>query len=182
MRTIAEITADIERVKAEMQDVHGTTTEVYARIVGYYRSVRNWNRGKREEYNHRKLFIADQDAIHNHLPADSGCDCSSEKAYQDAAQGSMERRVERFELYVRDTCPNCPPVKDECERFPFAGERINVDSEDGFVRASQAGVLSAPTVIFYDADGNETGRAHTVKELRAMPILASSLIAETALA
>ena len=67
MRTLAEIESDIARVQAEMQDVHGTTTEVYARIVGYYRSVRNWNKGKREEYNHRKLFVADENRIAEYL-------------------------------------------------------------------------------------------------------------------
>lgn len=58
-RTIEEINADIAEVKAELNDVHGTTCEVYARIVGYYRSVRNWNPGKRDEFKKRKLFIAE---------------------------------------------------------------------------------------------------------------------------
>jgi ribonucleoside-triphosphate reductase len=31
-------------------------TEVYARIVGYYRPVQNWNIGKKSEYKVRKLF------------------------------------------------------------------------------------------------------------------------------
>ena len=35
----------------------GNETEVYARIVGYYRSVRNWNAGKTEEFHQRKLFV-----------------------------------------------------------------------------------------------------------------------------
>lgn len=34
-------------------------TEVYARIVGYYRAVRNWNNGKREEFNERKMFAVE---------------------------------------------------------------------------------------------------------------------------
>ena len=55
-RTIKEIDADIEATKAALADVHGSETEVYARIVGYYRAVRNWNKGKREEYDHRKMF------------------------------------------------------------------------------------------------------------------------------
>ena len=56
MRTIEQIDSEIEQVKRELENVHGKTTEVYARIVGYYRSVRNWNKGKREEYNHRVMF------------------------------------------------------------------------------------------------------------------------------
>jgi len=32
-------------------------TEVYSRIVGYYRPIKNWNDGKRSEYNDRKEFV-----------------------------------------------------------------------------------------------------------------------------
>jgi len=31
----------------------GTETEVYTKIVGYYRNLKNWNKGKREEYKYR---------------------------------------------------------------------------------------------------------------------------------
>jgi ribonucleoside-triphosphate reductase len=38
----------------------GAECEVYARIVGYYRSVKNWNAGKVEEYKHRLNFVVDK--------------------------------------------------------------------------------------------------------------------------
>lgn len=31
-------------------------TEVYSRIVGYYRPVKNWNDGKRQEYTERNNY------------------------------------------------------------------------------------------------------------------------------
>ena len=34
----------------------GEKTEVYSRVVGYYRPIQNWNAGKREEFNDRKTF------------------------------------------------------------------------------------------------------------------------------
>ena len=34
----------------------GEETEVYSRIVGYYRPVQNWNCGKKSEYRDRKIF------------------------------------------------------------------------------------------------------------------------------
>ncbi len=34
----------------------GKETEVYSRIVGYYRPVKNWNEGKQEEYKFRKEY------------------------------------------------------------------------------------------------------------------------------
>lgn len=34
----------------------GAETEVYSRVVGYHRPVKNWNKGKREEFRDRKEF------------------------------------------------------------------------------------------------------------------------------
>ena len=34
----------------------GRVCEVYSRIVGYLRPVRNWNKGKKEEFTQRKTF------------------------------------------------------------------------------------------------------------------------------
>jgi len=38
----------------------GAETEVYSRVVGYYRPVSNWNKGKQEEYKQRKFFKFDE--------------------------------------------------------------------------------------------------------------------------
>ena len=34
----------------------GAETEVYSRVTGYFRPVKNWNRGKREEFKDRKTY------------------------------------------------------------------------------------------------------------------------------
>lgn len=34
--------------------------EVFSRVVGYFRPVRNWNEGKAEEFKHRKEFQEDK--------------------------------------------------------------------------------------------------------------------------
>ncbi len=66
MRDLETVEAEIARTKEALANVKGTETEVYARIVGYYRSVRNWNNGKRDEYGHRKMFVYDGPAdAHN---------------------------------------------------------------------------------------------------------------------
>lgn len=57
--SLAEIEAKIAETKQQLKDVHGTQAEVYARIVGYYRPVRNWNKGKSVEYKKRKLYTVD---------------------------------------------------------------------------------------------------------------------------
>ncbi|HPD19595.1 MAG TPA: anaerobic ribonucleoside-triphosphate reductase [Candidatus Goldiibacteriota bacterium] len=39
-----------------MVNVKGTKCEVYSRIVGYFRPVKQWNNGKQEEFYERKMF------------------------------------------------------------------------------------------------------------------------------
>ena len=55
----SELTALDEKIadlESRLEHVKGRQCEVYARIVGYYRPVRNWNAGKRQEYSERVLF------------------------------------------------------------------------------------------------------------------------------
>jgi len=35
-------------------------TEVYSRVVGYYRPVQNWNKGKQEEFSQRKYVTIEK--------------------------------------------------------------------------------------------------------------------------
>jgi ribonucleoside-triphosphate reductase len=46
-----------ERVESEVK----VPCEVYSRIVGYLRPVRNWNEGKRREFADRKTFKVPQE-------------------------------------------------------------------------------------------------------------------------
>lgn len=177
MRTIQEIEADIDQVQHDITNVQGTTTEVYARIVGYYRSVRNWNRGKREEYNHRKLFVTENDSINEHLLSGAVNTIDIEKQTVTSDKESSGE-ISRYELFVRKTCPNCPPVKDCCSRMPFSGTLIDVDTAEGFEKAQQYGIFSAPTVIFFDEANREVSRAHSTREIHtqiAIPEMAETL-------
>lgn len=54
--SLQQIDAEIAEIKNKLEDVHGTPCEVYARIVGYYRALGNWNAGKKDEYKQRTMF------------------------------------------------------------------------------------------------------------------------------
>lgn len=160
-RSLEEIEKEIAVTKAELETVHGTETEVYARIVGYYRSVKNWNQGKRDEFSSRKLFVIDEkncgasERTHS-THAETPCEpCGSGNAVQ-------------YELFTRKTCPNCPPVKKFMKSLPMSGKEIDVDTESGFSLAAEKGVFASPTVILYDENGCETARGHSVEELEAI--------------
>ncbi len=47
--------------KKKMVKVKLIPTEVYSRVVGYYRPVQNWNKGKSEEFKSRAHIDANRD-------------------------------------------------------------------------------------------------------------------------
>jgi ribonucleoside-triphosphate reductase len=152
MRTAETITQEIEELKVKLANVRGTQTEVYTRIVGYYRSLRNWNKGKREEYAGRLPFALQ-------CPADE----ASVPARETSAAGAND--IAGYKYFYRKTCPNCPPVRDFVSRLPFAGSTIDVDTEDGFAQALAHDVQSTPTVVFYDSQDKARRRYHSVSQL-----------------
>lgn len=56
MSEIETINAEIKLLYEKLENVKGTETEVYSRIVGYYRNTKNWNIGKSREFDERKAF------------------------------------------------------------------------------------------------------------------------------
>ena len=46
----------INEIKEQMKDIHGSKCEAYSRVVGYLRPVQGWNKGKKEEYAMRKVY------------------------------------------------------------------------------------------------------------------------------
>ncbi|MGL4986446.1 MAG: anaerobic ribonucleoside-triphosphate reductase [Treponemataceae bacterium] len=169
MRSLEQIDADIAQTKAALQNVKGTQTEVYARIVGYYRSVRNWNCGKRDEYNHRKLFEHDTNSVLDTVATSCFSAATesivTEKPRLTIVHTDNTSNIASFEMFVRKTCPNCPAVKDYLELSNVKGITIDVDSTEGYARAIDLGIFSAPTVVFYDNNQKEISRSHCVAEL-----------------
>ena len=160
-RTLEEIDAEIKATKEALNNVHGKETEVYARIVGYYRAVRNWNRGKADEFKQRKMFTLE----------DSKCDRTTvheEVSAETEVKPTVCDNSLHYEFYFRQTCPNCPPVKAYIADLNAAGEKIDVDTPEGLSKAAAKGVFAAPTVIVYNSNNEEVARAHNVEELSAI--------------
>jgi len=49
----SQIDQQIQTLQDKLKTTLGTPTEVYTRIVGYYRSVKHWNPGQREQLKSR---------------------------------------------------------------------------------------------------------------------------------
>lgn len=163
----------------------GADAEVYSRIVGYYRSVRNWNRGKQEEFGIRKLFEEPAVDIEEKRRAGRAANPAAGRSKRigetdragdnvqagrgNAATGSTgdgsSREIHSYILFFRETCPNCPPVKRVLHESSVDGRDVNVDTPEGLEEALSLNVMAAPTVICLDENGEEIGRSYTADEL-----------------
>ena len=154
---IAELESEISKLKASLNKVEGSTTEVYSRIVGYYRSVKNWNLGKKEEYKIRTPFTRITGKTAEPLLQEIS-------PVTDKVVGDTHR-ISSFSYFYRSSCPNCPAMKDVLEKISIDGDYLNVDMEKGLEEASENLVFSAPTVIFRSSDGHEVFRTGNPSEV-----------------
>lgn len=172
MRTLEMIDTEIAELHKQLEEVKGTETEVYTRIVGYYRSLRNWNKGKREEYNHRLPFGAE-------VSVGPGTERIPEPAREESPQGMLfsevpAEKISAFSYFYRKTCPNCPPVEDFVSRLPIEGTFLDVDTDEGFSQAMNYQVLSTPTVVFFDNEGRPLHHYHSVSQMKELlPVLSA---------
>jgi len=58
----------IRQLEEELKNVKGTECEVYSRVVGYFRPVKQWNEGKQAEYKDRVVFDTKKAEIPNGRP------------------------------------------------------------------------------------------------------------------
>jgi len=164
MRNVKDINKELEALRHQLENNKGTTTEVYSRIVGYYRSVRNWNKGKREEYNFRTPFLQPRFSHDAAAALESAVHQPHEEG---APQGELFGEAGKYLYFFRQTCPNCPPVKSFLDGLDQEGTAIDVDTPEGLEAASRWGVYAAPTAVFLNPQGEELFRSSRVDELQA---------------
>ncbi|HIT43502.1 TPA: ribonucleoside triphosphate reductase [Candidatus Avacholeplasma faecigallinarum] len=111
----------------------GKETEVYSRITGYYRPVKNWNDGKAEEYKNRKVY----DLNNSHLTHDVNCDNCCDDKKCELKDGIM--------LFTRKSCPNCKTAKSLLDKQNVQYEVI--DAEKNADLSKELEIKQAPTLV-----------------------------------
>lgn len=165
----------LAELKSSLLTVEGSPTEVYSRIVGYYRSVRNWNAGKREEFGNRVEYSFPSTV--------GGSDMSGDAFIADRFHGAAsgrDQRITSYLLFYRASCPNCPPVKVSLGASGLLGAEVDVDTPEGLDQARRFEVLSTPTAVLLDGEGEEVARARDRADLEVLLGRGAERIAETA--
>ena len=119
----------------------GKETEVYSRITGYYRPVKNWNAGKTEEFKDRKEYTLNA----SHFSSEDGTVCHDEHH-----ESCNHPSVREITLFSRKDCPNCKMAKMLLDK---AGIQYRVvDAEENIDETMKYGIKKAPTLLV--PDGN----------------------------
>ncbi|HOX33436.1 MAG TPA: anaerobic ribonucleoside-triphosphate reductase [Spirochaetales bacterium] len=169
------IEARIAELEGELARAEGRPTEVYSRIVGYYRPVRNWNAGKRAEYAERLAFsmprlgqARGQAAVEARpAPAEPAAPAEAAPAPSSPREPARAEPGKGYLVFTRAACPNCPPVKNYVVGSGLPATFVDVDLAEGLELARRHGVLSTPTVLGLDAEGRELFRALDLGQLKA---------------
>ncbi len=115
----------------------GAETEVYSRITGYYRPVKNWNAGKTQEFKDRRTYKVEG------LVSRPLADFKEEA--QAAAPVQPASAEDSLLLFTTKTCPNCRMVKELLNRSNFSYQIIDADEHADLVK--KYGIMQAPTLV-----------------------------------
>ncbi|HQG40330.1 MAG TPA: anaerobic ribonucleoside-triphosphate reductase [Spirochaetales bacterium] len=135
-----ELEQKLAQLKKMLDSVEGSQTEVYSRIVGYYRSVKNWNAGKRHEYTRRKMYNLNAEntvkAIWSgnasvQTKVDSNSYSKQTELFAMNSDSVKEKDIAKYMLFVKPNCPNCPPVKNYLASSSLEATIIDVSTDEG---------------------------------------------------
>ena len=126
----------------ECPDCH-EETEVYSRITGYYRPVKNWNDGKAQEFEDRKEYqlahshLTHDGVLHDHTHAH----VSTEVPVEEAAPETDDRII----LFATRTCPNCRMARTFLDNAGIAYDEVYADEDEAM--SDKYGIRQAPTLV-----------------------------------
>ena len=126
----------------------GKETEVYSRITGYYRPVKNWNAGKTQEFKDRKTYNWHDEEAAKAPEAGCGDHACSIHAHHEEKQEAP--KVTEPLLFTSTTCPNCKMAKMLLDRDHFAYK--NIDAMENKELAMAYHIKQAPTLLIPDGD------------------------------
>ena len=129
----------------------GKETEVYSRITGYYRPVKNWNDGKVQEYKDRAEYeIGGSFAKHPKLRVPEPA------AAQKKEEESKEtENAEELLLFTAPSCPNCAMAKKFLGDAGIGFREMN--SYENTDAVAEYGIQAAPTLVV-----KKDGRAEVI--------------------
>lgn len=126
----------------------GNDCEVYSRITGYYRPVRNWNDGKAQEYKDRKLYDIENSVMKKAVSRKT--ESTEDNVGEACSSNCCEPKTEGIMLFTTKTCPNCRIAVSMLEKAGIGFEKL--DAEENAAQSEAFGIRQAPTLIVTDGE------------------------------
>ena len=134
----------------------GEETEIYSRITGYYRPVKNWNDGKAKEFKMRKVYNmgtckephAYETEVAKETIKPKAVKASKTKAKAATKVSAKDNQEKKLYLFGMKSCTNCKTAKEL-----FNDMKIDfdyVDAEDHMDEVERFGVEQTPTLVTVD--------------------------------
>ena len=134
--------------------------EVYSRITGYYRPVKNWNDGKSQEFKDRKVYDTMRSGVLLNRGAAAGAQAVGRPAVQEkedhsaaAVNASDTAPVKAADgiptMYVKNHCPKCKGAEQRFKINKVEYKVVNCSEHMDIAR--ELGITQTPTII--DPDG-----------------------------
>ena len=109
----------------------GEVAEVYSRITGYYRPIKNWNEGKSQEFKDRKVYNVGESNMESTVCV--------------PAQGK------ELLLFTTPTCTNCSMTKKALTEAGISYSAMGADEHRDLVE--KYGIRQAPTLLVITESG-----------------------------
>ncbi len=133
----------------------GAITEVYSRITGYYRPVKNWNDGKTQEFKDRKVYDIGRSKLTHDGP--------KQETEEDVQPQTCEQTSgDAIYLFATATCPNCKIAASLLDKAGVVFEKVIANDHPDMAR--EYGIRQAPTLVI--VNGGETQKYAGVSDIK----------------
>ncbi|MEA4812514.1 MAG: ribonucleoside triphosphate reductase [Anaerolineaceae bacterium] len=125
-------------------------TEVYSRITGYYRPVRNWNEGKTQEFSERVNYLADNENYQNKKETWIKM-TDSEKTKNIETIKNFDLKPHDILLMTVPSCPACRHIKKYLDASGLKYEEVDASLKPEF--AQELGISTVPVMVVVNPQG-----------------------------
>ncbi len=139
--------------------VCGKETEIYSRITGYYRPIKNWNDGKVSEFENRRTYepaeMQGLDALQKEEAAGSVREAGPKLGIRpERKEKDSGKQDVHITVLSTHTCPKCKMTKAMLDEKDIAYRSLFAEDEEGSALALENHIYAVPA-LFVEQDGEK---------------------------
>ncbi|MCG3218980.1 MAG: ribonucleoside triphosphate reductase, partial [Candidatus Heimdallarchaeota archaeon] len=147
----------------------GSNCEIFSRIVGYFRPVNNWNKGKKQEFVERATYSQPQVSSLLEITTQEKSGSNGTSTNHSIVN---EKGISSYVILTTPSCPNCPQAKELLKNHPITKDlqgteknaMIPDEATKGLIK--QFNLHSVPTVVFFDESNEAIGSYSGIQSIQ----------------